>query len=196
MVNEKDIDYSELTREQLERQLSDKQRHFAYEYVKDWDATRAAIASGYSAKTARATSARLKVNPKIKAYIDLIKGEIAERIGLSKERVIEELSRIAFARAADLYEDWKTLADFQQVKEANPETLVAVKSIEFKPGKYGDTIKVTMHDKLAANQAILKAMGWNEPERVEVDTSAATQREKQKELISNIFPSDDELTGL
>jgi phage terminase small subunit len=34
--------------------MTDKQKRFCEEYVKDWNATRAAIAAGYSEKTARA----------------------------------------------------------------------------------------------------------------------------------------------
>jgi phage terminase small subunit len=57
--------------------LSDKQRAFVMEYIKDFNATRAAIRAGYSEKTANQQGPRLLVNVGIKAEIERL---IAERV--------------------------------------------------------------------------------------------------------------------
>lgn len=75
--------------------LSPKQTHFVKEYLKDKNATRAAKAAGYSAKTANSCGPRLLVNAGIRKAIDKGLADLAEKTGISAQRVIEEISKIA-----------------------------------------------------------------------------------------------------
>lgn len=63
--------------------LTDKQRRFCEEYVVDWNATRAAIAAGYSEKTADVQGSRLLGNVKVAEYIDQCKTRTAQLAGIS-----------------------------------------------------------------------------------------------------------------
>lgn len=76
--------------------LTDKQRRFCEEYVIDWNATRAAIAAGYSANTARQVGSENLSKPDIAEYIDKIKNQLEEQAGLSALKVVLELKKIAF----------------------------------------------------------------------------------------------------
>lgn len=57
--------------------LTNKQRIFVEEYLKCWNATAAAIAAGYSEKTARVTGPENLLKPEIAQEIDRRKAEVA-----------------------------------------------------------------------------------------------------------------------
>jgi phage terminase small subunit len=69
-----------------DKKLNDRQRLFVAEYLKDFNATRSAIAAGYSPKAARAVSSRLLTNANIKAEIDAKK----TKLFFDKENIIRE----------------------------------------------------------------------------------------------------------
>jgi predicted phage terminase large subunit-like protein len=77
--------------------LTDRQQAFVFEYVKDWNATQAAIRAGYSADTARSIGHENLTKPDIRREIDLI---LKER-GLTADRVIAEQMDIAFSDMGD-----------------------------------------------------------------------------------------------
>jgi len=170
-------------RRELEKKLTDKQAIFCREYVKDWNGARAARSAGYAKESARITASKLLTNTNIEAYIEHIKDEIAENLGISKEWAIEKLRRIAEANIADVYSDWLTLEEFQELKDLYPEVIEAIQEISTKVEqrkvdeelidiKY---VRLKLYDKRLAIQDILKAMGWNEPEKV--DHSGSVQVE-------------------
>jgi phage terminase small subunit len=56
--------------------LTDKQRRFCEEYVIDWNGTRAAIAAGYSEKTAKQQAHQLLDKPLLSEYIAEIQTDL------------------------------------------------------------------------------------------------------------------------
>jgi phage terminase small subunit len=65
------------------KELTDKQKQFCKEYVTDWNATRAAIASGYSEKSAKEIGCENLTKPNIKAYIEHIQKDLLKLCGVS-----------------------------------------------------------------------------------------------------------------
>jgi phage terminase small subunit len=76
--------------------LTPKQRIFCEEYVIDWNATRAAIAAGYSEKTATVIGFENLTKPYITAYIDHIQKDLSKLAGVSALMNIRKLKEIAF----------------------------------------------------------------------------------------------------
>lgn len=72
-------------------ELRPKQKLFADEYLKDLNATRAAIDAGYSRKTAYSIANENLNKPEIKAYIAQKQQEIAKKNELSVSWVLQEL---------------------------------------------------------------------------------------------------------
>ncbi len=81
--------------------LTTKQRIFVLEYLRDFNATRAAVAAGYSRKTAHVTGWDNLRNPKIKQEIDKVKDDLVDGLGLSVQRIVMEYMKIAFADIVD-----------------------------------------------------------------------------------------------
>jgi phage terminase small subunit len=75
--------------------MTPKQRRFVEEYLIDLNATQAAARAGYSEKTAYAAGQRLLKN--VEAEINAALAERSARTGVSADRVVRELARVAFA---------------------------------------------------------------------------------------------------
>lgn len=74
--------------------LTDKQELFAREYLKDLNATQAAIRAGYSEKTAQVQSSRLLSNAMVQDRIASLKGERNEEVGIDAAYVLRRLVEI------------------------------------------------------------------------------------------------------
>lgn len=76
-------------------ELTPRQELFCQEYVVDLNATQAAIRAGYAAPSAAAASSRLLTNVKISVRVAELAGKRTEQVGITAERVLGELMRIA-----------------------------------------------------------------------------------------------------
>lgn len=85
--------------------LNDKQKRFCEEYLVDYNATQAATRAGYSEKTAYSQGHDLLKKPEIVAYIDELKEKTAAKLNITRERVMQELGRLAFFDVRKLYDD-------------------------------------------------------------------------------------------
>ncbi len=74
--------------------LTDKQKRFCEEYVIDWNATRSAIAAGYSENTAYSIGSENLKKPDILDYIEEIQKDLSKLAGVSALGNILELKKI------------------------------------------------------------------------------------------------------
>ena len=71
--------------------LTPKQERFVAEYLIDLNATRAALAAGYSEKTARSTGAENLTKPDIVAAVATAQGHRTERTNITQDYVLESI---------------------------------------------------------------------------------------------------------
>ena len=83
------------------KKLTDRQIKFAEEYLLDFNAKRAAIAAGYSKKTAENIASENLKKKEIQKYINELQQKRKEKYELDENRIIRELMNIAFARMSD-----------------------------------------------------------------------------------------------
>lgn len=76
--------------------LTFQQRVFVAEYLKDRNGTQAAIRAGYSANSAQEQSSVLLSKPMIRAAIEAVVIKAEEKAGLTVERTLREVARLAF----------------------------------------------------------------------------------------------------
>ena len=74
--------------------LTPKQRLFCLEYLKDLNATQAAIRAGYSKKTAKEIGCENLTKPNIQAYCQLRMNKRAEKLKISSEYVLNNIVEI------------------------------------------------------------------------------------------------------
>lgn len=136
--------------------LNAKQNLFVKAYLIEKNATKAAKVAGYSAKTAGKIGHENLTKPEIAQAIaeglrrqERILELRAVEAGLTKERWIKELSRLAVAEVRD--------AAAIPMNEWDPAVSAAVKSVKI--GKFGVTT-FEMHSKQAALDTLGRACGW------------------------------------
>lgn len=76
--------------------LTPKQEKFCREYLVDYNATRAAIRSGYSKRTAHSMGHENLKKPEIKLFINQILSQEYSMIGVTRNRILQEVVSIAF----------------------------------------------------------------------------------------------------
>jgi len=81
----------------MSNKLTDKQKFFCKEYIKDFNATRAAKASGYSEKTAGRIGGDNVQKVEIQKEIKRLMQKRIERTEISADRVVQELAKIGFS---------------------------------------------------------------------------------------------------
>ena len=77
---------------------TDKERLFAHEYLIDQNKTQAAIRAGYSEKTAVKTGHEVYHKPHVKAWIEAELAKRCEKLGITADRVLNELAEIGFLK--------------------------------------------------------------------------------------------------
>lgn len=170
------VDCSHMSMNQLKKAMTKKMIMFCHYYIRDWNATQAAIKAGYSHRSAQAISSENLSKPIIDEYIKRIQQDVAKEVGISKIQMLQELKAIATSKVYDLYNgDWITRKDFTELELNHPELLTAVQEVSTKVVQILDEdktpiqveyVKLKMYDKLKAIESIFKAMGWNEPDKV------------------------------
>jgi len=98
--------------------VAERYEKFAREYLVDLNATRAAIAVGYSERRAAVTGSELVRNRKVRKLIDRFKSERASRLEIKADKVLEEIARLAFSNIQDftrLDEYGKPVLNFSNV---------------------------------------------------------------------------------
>jgi phage terminase small subunit len=136
--------------------LTARQRQFVSEYLVDLNATAAARRAGYSAKTCNEIAMKVKRHPLVaKAIADAL----AERAGITRTFIVDELAKVARANAGDYFawgpggivvKDSATLSEDQKAAVAEVSQTVT---------EAGGTVRVKLHDKVAALEKLGKVLG-------------------------------------
>lgn len=87
-----------------EKKLTDKEKLFIIEYLVDFNATQAAIAAGYSKKSARQLAARMLSKEYIQAAIKIEVDKILSNNRTLALKVVRECEKIAFGKISDIME--------------------------------------------------------------------------------------------
>lgn len=180
------------TLKELKKKLTPKERIFCHEYIIDWNGARAARKAGYSEKGANVQASHILAKIHIQQYIDFIKDDIAGEAKISKLMLVNELRKLATANISDIHTDWITKEDFKTLKKEKPDLVAAIQEIETKVIKqkakeYDDIldemvdvvldveyVKIKLFDKRGVIQDLLKAMGWNEPDKLDLKGNIGT----------------------
>lgn len=81
--------------------ITDKMERFIAEYLIDGNGTRAALAAGYSPKTADKQASNMLKRPDVRSAVNAGKKRVAAKLDLSAEKVLADIERIANAAEKD-----------------------------------------------------------------------------------------------
>ena len=114
------------------RPLTPKQNAFCAEYLKDMNATKAAIRAGYSAKSAEAIGAQLLKKTRVARIIDSALGRRALRVEVTTDDVLRELIAMAQTDISQAFDENGTLRPFADMPHDVRRMISAVETEELK----------------------------------------------------------------
>lgn len=88
-----------------ESDLTDQQKVFCEEYVKDLNGTQAALRAKYSSKGAEVRASELLRISKIKQYVQVLMDARSKRTQIDADRILQELARIGFSDIRTIFDD-------------------------------------------------------------------------------------------
>jgi phage terminase small subunit len=140
------------------------------EYCVDHNGTKAAIRAQYSAKSARTTAYRLLKDDEILAEIREEMKKRTRRAGITIDRIIQEQARIAFSNVTD-FVAWKngdvSVIDSDDIDLERSPALQEVSKTD------GGTIKIKLHDKLAALNKLAENLGMGGDKKISMDLTSS-----------------------
>ncbi len=107
--------------------LTDQQKRFCLEFIKDLSATEAAIRAGYSKASAASQGSRLLTYPRVAAACQRLMDERAKRAKIDADQVLVELIKLAKADIRRVFNDDGSL---KSIKEFPDDMAAAVSSVE------------------------------------------------------------------
>ena len=169
---------------------TEKQKKFCLEYLKDLNATQAAIRAGFSKKTASEIGYEYLRKPQIKIFIDKQLDEAMEESkSVLKLRILKELQTVAFA---DITEDINIITVDSKDAEGKP---VKLQTVEIKDTKDSSIsaviagikisekghIEIKYHDKMKAIEDLGKYLAmWTENKNIKLDVDEAVIEKLQQ----------------
>lgn len=131
--------------------MTPKQERFVAEYLIDLNATRAAIAAGYSKKTAHSQGPRLLEDVEVARAVAEKTQQQLDRADLTAERVLEEMRRLSFSDIRALFDEHGNLRPIHELTAEQAACIggfeVIKKNAEAGDGKIDTVHKVKVIDK-------------------------------------------------
>ncbi|NBB11809.1 terminase small subunit [Pseudomonas sp. SLFW] len=145
--------------------LTAKQQRFVEEYLKDLNGTQAAIRAGYSQKTAAVIAAENLTKPNVQAAIAEGMQKRSSRTGITADRVLQELGRLAFV---DIRRAYNADGSLKPLHELDDDTAAAVAGMDVTEIGTGDDAigfvkKIKLSDKKGALELVMRHLGMLSP---------------------------------
>lgn len=160
----------------MAKRISDRDMLFIDEYMVDMDAKNAAIRAGYKPSTANTASEWIRsenpTKPRVREEILRRMADRSRRLGVTADRVILELARIAFADLSGIID----LETGEVYPDADKSDLSAVASVKIKTTVSGNTEReIRMTDKTRAIELLGKHLGMFE-KKIDAEQSGSSIR--------------------
>lgn len=141
-------------------ELTDRQRRFCEEYMKDLNITLAAIRAGYGEKNARSVGYHTLRNPLVRAYIRRLQGDITLEAKVTAKDIVVELARIAFANMRDFVDENNRLRKIADMPVDKSSLISHMRIIEVDtPEGKRTTTYFRLHDKTKALERLGRYLG-------------------------------------
>ena len=164
--------------------LSIKQENFCNYYLECGNASeayrRAYSCNSKSDKAIGVDAFKLLNYPKITLRIKELQEEQKNKSDITKEKILEELSSIAFSSIADMHSSGIERSEFENLTSRQKSAIksISTKILKKNIGTNDDPeivdveyVKIELHDKLKAIERICKMFGWDAPEKLDVTSS-------------------------
>lgn len=142
--------------------LNGKQQRFIDEYLTDFNATQAAIRAGYSKRTAGSQGFDLLKKPEIQSAIQAKQKELAAKSGITRERIVAEVARLAFSDPRRLFDKDGRLKPITDLDDETAGAIAGVDVVETGGDAPVTVKKIKLWDKNSALEKLLKHLGMED----------------------------------
>lgn len=163
--------------------LNDKQQRFVDEYLKDLNATQAAIRAGYSAKTAYAIAEKLLRKVEIQQAIQKAMKARSDRTEITQDRVLQELARLAFFDARKMFNGDGSPKAIHELDDDTAAAIIGLDVVDVGNSEIGigQVLKYKVADKGAALTNAMRHLGmFNDKLDVNVTNTLAERLARAK----------------
>lgn len=142
--------------------LNARQQKFVLEYLKDLNATQAAIRAGYSERTAGAMGSENLKKPEIAEAVAAKQGKTMAKLDISAERILLERARLAFFDPRKLLDNTGRPKPIQDLDDDTAACIAGMKVSDKyekpEPGALEGNVSTVVEYKLADKNASLTAL--------------------------------------
>jgi len=170
------------------KKLTPKQKKFVDEYLIDLNATQAAIRAGYSAKTAEWIGPQLLGKSHVAAAIKARRDELSRKTEVTQERIILEMSRLAFMDIRSLFNADGSPIPIKQLSDAAAAAISGIDVVQIGNSDVGigHVMKYKLPDKNKALENLARILGYlNKVSELEKLQSEKLRRELEKSADDN-----------
>jgi phage terminase small subunit len=137
--------------------LTEREKRFIAEYLRDLNGQQAAARVGYAKSGAASQARRLLAKPAVESAVEKANAERSETKRITADRVMEELGRMAFSNMRD-YVTWGPEGmELRNDALLDEDQTAAVADVE--PKGNGKVARLKLYDKLAALNALARHLG-------------------------------------
>ena len=167
--------------------LSVKQENFCNYYLECGNASeayrRAYSCSNMKDESINRKAVELLNNGNIATRVRELQEEQKNKSDITKEKILDELSSIAFSSVADMHNSWIERVEFDKLtsKQKSAIKSISTKILKKNIGTSDDPeivdveyVKIELHDKLKAIERICKMLGWDAPEKMDVTSNGSS----------------------
>ena len=186
-------------RKPMDVKLTIKQENFCNYYVECGNASeayrRAYNAGRMKDKQIWEEASKLLSTPKVSQRVAELRKQANEISKLTKERILKELSNMAFSSISEMHNTWVERKEFDKLTDAQKASIksISTKILKKNVGTKDDPqivdvefVKIELYDKIKAIECINKMLGYNEPEKVDVGIREPMTNAKAKEIIEKL----------
>jgi phage terminase small subunit len=154
--------------------LTEKEELFCQSYLIDFNGARAAREAGYSSDSAKEIACENLTKPHIRARIQELRTEMGKSFNITRERIAQEYSRMAFGDIRKIFKADGSLLLPHEWDDDTAAIIAGLDTDELFEGagqdreQIGYTKKVKLNDKRAALDSLVKMMGYAAPTKTEL----------------------------
>jgi phage terminase small subunit len=139
--------------------LTDQQERFCREYALELNATKAAVAAGYSERTAQQQGSDILSRPLIAARVAELQAASLARLDCKLDDVIRELTAIGLCKPTDVFTVNERGVTPRDLNALPPHVQAAVAEVSQTISAEGGSIRIKLHDKVAALDKLMRRFG-------------------------------------
>lgn len=144
--------------------MTEQVKRFADRYFETLNGTQSAIYAGFAVNSARQQASQMLASEEVENYLSILRESLAEKTGISQQKVLQEIAKIAFADIRNYYTGDDRLKAVTDLDDNEAAALASVKTYEeySQSEVIGINKEIKMYSKLDGLEKLARHLGLYE----------------------------------